>query len=197
MTEALPRRPRLPVLLLLGTATLLPACVEGAVDPQLDRYAVRVYANGSFQDVDLGQDQDTGPFPALDVTMSRMVEREGTRVTELEAGVRQLDLGVGTPFDGVARGVLVGARRTWHLERRLRPVAMVGLTMTRFNFSDRSADANFTGPGGYVGAGLLYSLTPCWHLGLETRAHLHHWDGHGFTSWNTGVDAGLSLTYRF
>ena len=180
-----------PLLALLGAG-----CSQPTIPPFLDRGYAQLSLVGMGQDLQAEDDESSGPYVGAEILLGTRFGVDGTTSTGAEIGAQVLKLDPGGDLEGTLYRYLAGLRRTWRLDRRVQPSAVVGLSYSDFHLRDHDSGYDPNGPGAYVGGGLEYVVTPGFAIGVLGRYHVL-WMIAEKAHIVGAADVGLTLRMRF
>lgn len=184
----------------LGTAVLAlmaASCANYNHLPDTPWFDVQLGPALEFQQLEAGADENSGPQVAAEFLLGYEVDLVGTTATHLDAGFQFGQLGTGGDLDGDLYRVLGGVRKTWHVDRVLRPTACFGAAWSLYDPDGFSNAFEIRGPGLYAGGGYEYLISPRWGVNTELRAYVHHLKSDGRDEWNSSLQWVSHLLYRF
>ena len=143
----------------------LTSCANPTHIPDTPVFDLRGGTSIQFQDLEAGADESLGPHPGLEALISYEVDLEGTTATLIDVGGSYHLLDLGGDIDGNFWRAYTGLRRTWRMDRPLRPTGSVGVSFTTIDPTDFDNRFEIRGPAstpavGSSTCGLLVGASP-------------------------------------
>jgi len=183
--------------LLLGFAVLLGGRSHISLPPQAEIFTLRTGVAHDFQNLEVRTKENSGPHPAIDGILSVIADLEGTTATAVEFGGNVGLLAPGGDIDGDYWRVLIGGRRTWHMDSPLRPNFGMGAAWSTYDQREENSDFDIKGPSVYVSGGVEYYWTPKLGIGVDLRSYLQYLQSHKERDFTSAGQIAVHLLYRF